>query len=311
MPKNRKKSVILILGPNSQIGREFVKVCESSNNTKIIAHEGNICDTKSLITIILKENVTKIVNFAAIASVEDCETEPERCFAVNCDAVARILTFLHKMGSTIEFFNFGSTHEFDDSKKNLAYTQTKIRIRNIISKYRAKKVKCCQYTLGLCVTSKPSKNKAFLVSKIKKVSKLLFDISCGKEVEHTKFRNIEEKIRISSCEEMASTIFNTIHSELPVFDYYLDGAQISVQRVIKTVLKSNADISWFFDKDSFYAMSNKYKDPQRVIEIESLDSPDTNNKTPHFSNISCPESIINSIITTYSAQLLNMEKVRL
>lgn len=138
--KKRKKFkkeydvTILLLGKNSQIGKEFEKIEKTiSIDSFKINFESNLDEVDSLIAQ-LKPDI--VINTAAYNKVDQAEKEKEKAYRINSEAPGRIAYFCKK--NHIPFIHFSSDFVFDGKKKD---TYDEEDLTNPLSFYGDSKLK--------------------------------------------------------------------------------------------------------------------------------------------------------------------------
>ena len=95
------KPVILISGKNGQLGKELQDIASSYSNFEFIffdKEELNIADTDLLKNLFQKFKPVFFINCAAYTAVDKAETEKEKAYLINAEAVGKIAEqcYLHK-----------------------------------------------------------------------------------------------------------------------------------------------------------------------------------------------------------------------
>src|SRR5207344_1806818 len=85
--------VILVSGKNGQLGKELQDIAFSNKNFEFIffdKEELDIADESVLIKIFQKHSPSFFINCAAYTAVDKAETEQEKAYLINAEAVGNI-----------------------------------------------------------------------------------------------------------------------------------------------------------------------------------------------------------------------------
>lgn len=225
----------LITGGSGQLGSAFLNYINKECKGSVAFNAScNINDTKSLSKII-NNTYDAIVNFAGIASVQNCDNSPIDCYETNTISVEKTLEILKNINYGGKYINIGSINEFLPNKSEQTYAKTKIRAREIIAKFREDGLKCYQYTIGVCLSDRKTKNIGSLLKAIYSISDIVKRIKAG----DTSFSpvllyDIDTPIRFSSCKKMAQYLHSCIMqgSQEP----YIDSQETTLRGVIASIL---------------------------------------------------------------------------
>ena len=98
---------------NSKI--EIIESLEEITNRKISFLKADVRDTKMIIEIIKKNNISSVIHFAALKSVEDSINDPIKYYDVNIGGTISLLTAMKKTGVR-EFLFSSSATVYGDPK---------------------------------------------------------------------------------------------------------------------------------------------------------------------------------------------------
>ena len=139
-----KKTKILVLGANGQLGQEFRYIASENqvlDFTFFGRDEVDICSEGDVHRIIHENKPNFVINCAAYTAVDKAETELDQCFAINRDACATITNVLK--GKDIKLIHFSSDYVYnsysgfpikEDDEKNpqSVYATSKLEGEKII-----------------------------------------------------------------------------------------------------------------------------------------------------------------------------------
>lgn len=134
---------ILVTGTNGQLGKCFQKEASNYSGFHLLyttPEELDITSEENLNVYFDTHKIDVCINCAAYTNVEKAESEPEKAFAVNAEAV-KILAEICKFHQVI-LFHFSTDYVFD-GKKNEAYSEEDSP--NPINVYGASKLKGEKY----------------------------------------------------------------------------------------------------------------------------------------------------------------------
>lgn len=134
---------ILVTGTNGQLGKCFQKEASNYSGFHFLyttPEELDITSEENLNVYFDTHKIDVCINCAAYTNVEKAESEPEKAFAVNAEAV-KILAEICKFHQVI-LFHFSTDYVFD-GKKNEAYSEEDSP--NPINVYGASKLKGEKY----------------------------------------------------------------------------------------------------------------------------------------------------------------------
>jgi dTDP-4-dehydrorhamnose reductase len=95
---------VLITGSNGQLGSEIKELASGYENLECIFRdlpELDICDTKSLTTCIVDENINAVINCAAYTAVDAAEEDEQIAKKVNAEGVSNIVKALQKVNGKL------------------------------------------------------------------------------------------------------------------------------------------------------------------------------------------------------------------
>lgn len=113
----------MITGSNGQLGQCLKKQAAHFPKSQFVFCEKNeldISNKDAVKNLFQKENFTHCINTAAYTQVEKAESEPEKAFAINADAVKNMAEVCHKFDVTLIHI---STDYVFDGKKRTPYTE--------------------------------------------------------------------------------------------------------------------------------------------------------------------------------------------
>src|SRR5690606_34649130 len=134
---------ILVTGTNGQLGKCFQKEASNYSGFHFLyttPEELDITSEENLNVYFDTHKIDVCINCAAYTNVEKAESEPEKAFAVNAEAV-KILAEICKFHQVI-LFHFSTDYVFD-GKKNEAYSEEDSP--NAINVYGGSKLKGEKY----------------------------------------------------------------------------------------------------------------------------------------------------------------------
>jgi len=115
----------LILGANGQVGWELVRQAGASklDFVALTRHELDVTRLDQITHQVCRANPHIIVNATAYTAVDKAETEPERAFAVNRDAVANLASVCRDLN--IPLIHISTDYVFDGTKTD-PYVETDV-----------------------------------------------------------------------------------------------------------------------------------------------------------------------------------------
>lgn len=130
---------VLVTGAGGQLGRCFSKVSSEFPNFNFIfktSQELDITDNQKIAEIFEKEHIAICINCAAYTNVEKAESETERAFEINANAVKNLAENCKKFDAILVHF---STDYVFNGKANQPYLETDMV--EPINQYGASKLK--------------------------------------------------------------------------------------------------------------------------------------------------------------------------
>ena len=115
---------VLITGSNGQLGSEIQELNSTYNNLECIFKdlpELDICDTESLNSLILNQNINAVINCAAYTAVDKAEENFEIANRVNKIGVSNLIKALEKVNGKLIHI---STDYVFDGKNSEAYKES-------------------------------------------------------------------------------------------------------------------------------------------------------------------------------------------
>jgi len=144
-----KKTKIVVLGANGQLGQEFRHLASSYEYFTFDFYDrkdGDITDKISVAHLIDQSNPDFLINCAAYTAVDKAENDRDACYAVNaaaCKVIAEVLTtrdvkLVHFSSDYVyDHFNGFPIKETDETNPKGVYAQSKLEGEKII---RASKI---------------------------------------------------------------------------------------------------------------------------------------------------------------------------
>lgn len=116
---------ILLLGAAGQLGQEFIhllpKISPSLNKLHALDRQnGDICDFEKIAEMVCTKRPRVIINAAAFTAVDLAESEKEKAFAVNFEAVKNLAEIAKKENALLVHF---STDYVFDGKQSTPYQE--------------------------------------------------------------------------------------------------------------------------------------------------------------------------------------------
>jgi len=139
---------ILVTGANGQLGRCIKDAAASFPDFEFVfvsKKELNIQEAGSLSDFFRKNNFSHCINTAAYTNVEKAESEAEKAFAINAEAVKNLATACRE--NDITLLHISTDYVFDGTKKS-PYLETDVT--NPINVYGVSKLKGEQYIQEIC-----------------------------------------------------------------------------------------------------------------------------------------------------------------
>lgn len=139
---------ILVTGANGQLGRCIQDAVTDFPDLQFVfvsKEELDIADTDSLQAFFRKNNFSHCINTAAYTNVEKAESECEKAFAINAEAVKNLASTCRE--NDVVLLHISTDYVFDGIKKS-AYIETDIT--NPINVYGASKLKGEKYIQEIC-----------------------------------------------------------------------------------------------------------------------------------------------------------------
>jgi len=139
---------ILVTGANGQLGKCIKEAASSYSDLEIIyASKGmlDIEDKNSISENFKKNTFDYCINTAAYTNVEKAESEPEKAFAINAEALKYLAALCNE--NNVVLLHISTDYVFD-GKKESPYIETDPT--NPINVYGASKLKGEQYIQSLC-----------------------------------------------------------------------------------------------------------------------------------------------------------------
>lgn len=139
---------ILVTGANGQLGRCIKDAATNFPDLQFVFVSKETLDIEN--TALLKDYFRKnafshCINTAAYTNVEKAESEPEKAFAINAEAVKNVATVCKE--NDVVLLHISTDYVFD-GKKESPYLETDLT--NPISVYGASKLKGEQYITEIC-----------------------------------------------------------------------------------------------------------------------------------------------------------------
>lgn len=139
---------ILVTGANGQLGRCIKDAAASFPDLEFVfvsKEELDIRNADSLREYFTKNNFTHCINTAAYTNVENAESEPEKAFAINAEAVKNVAISCNE--NDVVMLHISTDYVFDGKKKS-PYVETDAT--NPINVYGASKLKGEEYIQEIC-----------------------------------------------------------------------------------------------------------------------------------------------------------------
>lgn len=112
---------ILVLGSNGQLGSDLCKEIEPSALVQLTHSEIDVTNIKSLQQTFKRYKPAAVINTAAFVRVDDCETEPEKCFLVNTVGARNVAVAAQGIGAKLA--HISSDYVFGGGERNTPYTE--------------------------------------------------------------------------------------------------------------------------------------------------------------------------------------------
>jgi len=139
---------ILVTGANGQLGKCIQDAVAEYPDLKFVfvsKDELDIENTEALLRFFNKNNFTHCINTAAYTNVEKAESDAEKAYAINAEAVKNLATICTERNVVLLHV---STDYVFDGKKNTAYLESDAT--NPINVYGASKLKGEKYIEEIC-----------------------------------------------------------------------------------------------------------------------------------------------------------------
>lgn len=139
---------ILITGANGQLGKCIQDAASEFPDLEFVfasKKELDILDESALAFLFQKNQFTHCINTAAYTNVERAESEPEKAFAINAEAVKKLAQTCNE--NDVVLLHISTDYVFDGKKKS-PYSET--GTTNPINVYGASKLKGEQYIEEIC-----------------------------------------------------------------------------------------------------------------------------------------------------------------
>jgi len=110
-------ATILVAGKSGQLAQSLLELAADDRNLRIVAAgrpELDIEQPASIEQVVSSVAPAVIINAAAYTAVDKAELEPERCFAVNCNAAAQLAAAAWRL--RVPFIHISSDYVFDGEK---------------------------------------------------------------------------------------------------------------------------------------------------------------------------------------------------
>jgi dTDP-4-dehydrorhamnose reductase len=107
---------IVVLGAGGMLGRDLL--LQLGGGHVVVGVERSVCDIakpEDVSRVMAEYSPDVVVNAAAYTDVDGCETNPERCFAVNAEGVKIIASACRQSGALM--VHFSTDYVFDGRKK--------------------------------------------------------------------------------------------------------------------------------------------------------------------------------------------------
>jgi dTDP-4-dehydrorhamnose reductase len=139
---------ILVTGANGQLGKCIKDAAADFPDLEFVfvsKEELDIENSDLLLDFFSKNSFTHCINTAAYTNVEKAESEPEKAFAINAEAVKKVAVSCKE--NDVVLLHISTDYVFD-GKKTAPYVETDIT--NPINVYGASKLKGEQYIQEIC-----------------------------------------------------------------------------------------------------------------------------------------------------------------
>jgi len=139
---------VLVTGANGQLGKCIKDASANFLDLDFLfasRAELDIENKEEISDLFSKNNFDYCINAAAYTNVEKAESEQEKAFQINAEAVKKLASFCKQYGTTLIQI---STDYVFDGKKTTPYTEEDVT--NPINVYGASKLKGEQYVQGIC-----------------------------------------------------------------------------------------------------------------------------------------------------------------
>lgn len=284
----------LITGAGGQLGSAFLSHVNSQTDCIAYAANCDIRDIKDIKRSFLPKFST-IVNFAGLASVKECEEKPVDCYETNTLSIEKILQVLTSVNFSGKFINIGSINEFAIDKRGQIYAKTKIRAREIVEDYKGKGLDCAQITLGLSISRKKTKNIGTFLQKVIAITNTVLSVSSGNvDITPVTAFNVDEFIRVSSCDNMARYIFDYTQAQQGLVNPYIDAKPIRLREAIVIVLE-RLGVPYIARDDGYYLLTGKEK--VKIIDCQNTDTQYSGLLQPDIEIVESPQPIISDIVS--------------
>ena len=110
---------VIVLGKNGMLGSAFFSAFEKDNRFDITGYDRSDFDMTNfdrLGEVILDSSADFVINCVGYTAVDQCESDEDEAFLLNCDLCAKLAEFCNEAGSTL--IHFSTDYVFDGENSN-------------------------------------------------------------------------------------------------------------------------------------------------------------------------------------------------
>lgn len=111
----------LVIGSNGQLGSDLCREIEPSKLVALAHSEIEITSMDSVMQALQKHRPEVVINTAAYVRVDECETEPDKCFLVNALGSRNVAVAAEKIGAKLVYVS--SDYVFGEESRTMPYTE--------------------------------------------------------------------------------------------------------------------------------------------------------------------------------------------
>lgn len=110
---------VIVLGKNGMLGSAFFSAFEKDSSFDVTGYDRSDFDITNfdrLGEVILNSGADFVINCVAYTAVDQCESDEDEAFLLNCDLCAKLAEFCNEAGSTL--IHFSTDYVFDGENSN-------------------------------------------------------------------------------------------------------------------------------------------------------------------------------------------------